>query len=122
MPCRFNYVEAEPAIAQEGHYEPAAFVRRIRLIVAPSAERNELIQVEIGASLGPLNDVMDIEASPHVTGLAAPAGSREHLRPNRRPFRGAGGTTAQGAWAAGSHPPRRRPPDPCASPQHSCAP
>ena len=79
-------LEAKLTIAQRGHHEPAPFVRRIGQIMAPLAERHELIQVEVGAPLGTLHDVMDIQPPPHTASLATPARSREYLRPNRRPF------------------------------------
>ena len=78
-------IEEKLTIAQRCHHKPAPFEWRIGLIVAPSAECHELIQVEVGATVGALHDVMDIEPPPHTAGLAAPARSREHLRPNQRP-------------------------------------
>src|SRR5215471_13251665 len=96
-------LEAKPTIAQAAHHEPASFVWRVGLVVTPAAERHQLIQIEVGSALGALEDVMDIQASPHATGLATPARSREHLRPNRRPFGGAGGTAAHGPRASASH-------------------
>ena len=65
-------LEAKLTIAQRGHHEPAPFVRRIGQIMAPSAERHELIQVEVRASLGALHDVMNIEPPPYTAGLATP--------------------------------------------------
>jgi hypothetical protein len=82
----FDDIKEEPTIAQRCHHEPAPFERRIGLVVAPSAERHELIQVEVGAPLGALHDVMDIQPPPHAAGLATPARSREYLCANRRPF------------------------------------
>src|SRR5882672_10348222 len=49
---------------------PDPLIRRIRLVVTPPAERNELIEVEVGAPLRALDHMMDIEAAPHATGLA----------------------------------------------------
>jgi hypothetical protein len=115
-------VEAELTIAQGGYHELTAFIRRIGLVVAPPAKRHKLIQIEIGAPLGALDDVVDIQASPHATGLATPGRSREDLRPNRHPFRSAGRATAQSPWAAGSYPPCRRLSYPPASLQHDGAP
>jgi hypothetical protein len=60
--------------------------------------------------------VVDIEASPHTARLATPARSREHRRPNQRPFGPAGGATAQGPRATGSYSPCGRLPHPRASP------
>ena len=44
-------LEAELTIAQGGHHEPAPFVRRIGLVVAPPAERYQLIQIEVRSPL-----------------------------------------------------------------------
>jgi hypothetical protein len=75
-----------------------------------------LIQIEVRSPLGTLDDVMDIQVSPHATGLTTPARSREHRRPNRPPFGGAGRATAQGPRATGSHSPCGRSPNPRTSP------
>jgi hypothetical protein len=109
-------VEAELTIAQRHHHEPAPFERRIGQIVAPSAERHELIQVEVGTPPGAFYDVMDIEPPPHTAGPATPARSRQHPRSTRRPFGGAGSATAQGLRATGSYSTCGRLPNPRASP------
>jgi len=55
----FDDVKTEPTVAQGGHHEPAPFVWRIRLAVAPAAERYRLVQVD-GPTLRALDDVMDV--------------------------------------------------------------
>jgi hypothetical protein len=87
-PCLLDDIEEELTIAQHRHHEPAPFERGIGQIVAPRARRADSGRSR--SPLGALHDVMDIQPPPHAAGLATPARSREHPRPNRRPFGGAG--------------------------------
>ena len=89
-PSLLDDLERKLACAQRGHNESPPLVRRVGLVMAPSAERDQLIQVEVGAALGALDHVVDVQAAPHAAGLTAPAGTREHLLPNGRPFGVAG--------------------------------
>ena len=43
-------LERKLACAQGGHHEPPSLIGRVGLIVAPAAERDQLIQVEVGAA------------------------------------------------------------------------
>ena len=45
-----DHVEAELACAQGGHNESAPPIWRVGLVVAPAAERDQLFQVEVGAT------------------------------------------------------------------------
>ena len=44
-------LKRKPAFAQGGHHEPPPLIRRIGLVVAPAAERDQQTQVEVGAAL-----------------------------------------------------------------------
>ena len=46
-----DHVEAELACAQGGYDDPSPLIGRVGLVVAPAAERDQLIQVEVGAAL-----------------------------------------------------------------------
>src|SRR5437588_2282012 len=62
-------VEAELARAHDRHQEPAPLVGRVRLVMTPSTERHQLVEVEVGAALRALHHVVDVEPAPHPTGL-----------------------------------------------------
>ena len=49
--CVLDYLERKLPCAQGGHHEPSPLIGRVGLVVAPAAERDQLIQVEIGATL-----------------------------------------------------------------------
>src|SRR5207302_1759265 len=87
-------LERKLACAQGGHHEAPPLIGRVGLVVAPAAERDQLIQVEVGAALGALDHVVDGQAASHTAGLTAPAGTREHLLPNGRPLGPACGPAA----------------------------
>jgi len=53
-------LERKLAGAQGGHHEAPPFIGRVRLVVAPAAQRNQQIQVEVGAALGALEHVVDV--------------------------------------------------------------
>ena len=55
-----DYLERKLACAQSGHHEAPTLVRCIGLVVAPAAERHQLVQVEVRAALRPLDHV-DVE-------------------------------------------------------------
>jgi len=61
----FDDVEMEPTVAQGGHHEPAPFIRRIGLIVAPGTEGHEVLEVEVRAALRAFHHVVDVEPTPH---------------------------------------------------------
>jgi hypothetical protein len=46
-----DHVEVELTVTQRRHDEPATQVRCIGLIVAPTAEGHQLVEVEVGAAL-----------------------------------------------------------------------
>jgi hypothetical protein len=71
--CSLDELKAKLTIAQSAHDEPAPFVWRVGLVVTPPAERHQLVEVEVGAALRAFHHMMDIQAPPHATGLAAPA-------------------------------------------------
>jgi hypothetical protein len=50
-PCPLDDFERKLASAQRGHDEPPPLVRRIGLVMAPPAERDQLVEVEVRASL-----------------------------------------------------------------------
>ena len=50
-PCLLDDLERKLACAQRGHNESPPLVRRVGLVVAPAAERDQQIQVEVGAAL-----------------------------------------------------------------------
>ena len=56
-----DYLERKLACAQSGHHEAPTLVRCIGLVVAPAAERDQLVQVEVGAALRALDHVVDVE-------------------------------------------------------------
>jgi len=56
-----DYLEHKLACAQGGHHEPPPLIRRIGLVVAPAAERHQLVQVEVRAALRPLDHMVDVE-------------------------------------------------------------
>src|SRR5207253_4870746 len=94
-----DYLERKLAGAHGGHHEPPPLIGCVGLVVAPAAERDQQIQVEVGAALCALDHVVDVQAAPHTAGLTAPAGTREHLLPNGRPFSPACGPAATRSWA-----------------------
>jgi len=46
-----DYVEVELTVAQCAYHETPPLIRRICLVVAPAAERDLLVQIEVGAPL-----------------------------------------------------------------------
>src|SRR5207253_4031130 len=102
-PSLLDDLERKLACAQRGHNESPPLVRRVGLVMAPSAERDQLIQVEVGAALGALDHVVHVQAAPHAAGLTAPAGPREHLLPNGRPLGPACRAAASRSRAARAH-------------------
>src|SRR5437899_12842413 len=46
-----DHVEPELACAQGGHHQPPPLIRRVGLVVAPAAERDQQTQVEVGGAL-----------------------------------------------------------------------
>ncbi len=66
-------VECESPTPKRSHYEPTAAVRSIRSVVACAAEGDQLAEFKVGAALGPLEDMMDIQMGPASAGLTAPA-------------------------------------------------
>src|SRR5437660_4666812 len=88
-----DHVEAELAVAHRSHNKPAPFIERVRLIVAPSAERHQLAQIEVRPALRALDHMVDVQAPAAAAGLAAPGRARQHggatslplLRPGRGP-------------------------------------
>jgi hypothetical protein len=103
-----NHFDRKLACAQRAHQEAAPLIRCVRLVVTPSAERCQLIEVEVGAALRAFDHVVDIETPAHTTGLTASAHAREHLRPDSSPLGAAGSATTQRTGSAGSHPARGR--------------
>jgi len=85
-PSLLDDLERKLACAQRGHNESPPLVRRVGLVMAPSAERDQLIQVEVGAALGALDHVVDVQAAAAAAGLAAPAGSRQDDVPDGLPL------------------------------------
>ena len=51
MLCPPDDFERKLTCAQSDHDEPPPLIRRVGLVVAPAAERDQLIQVEVGAAL-----------------------------------------------------------------------
>jgi len=56
--CLLDDLERKLAGAQGGHHEPPSLIGRVGLVVAPAAERDQQIQIEVGAALGALNHVV----------------------------------------------------------------
>ena len=54
--------------------------------MAPGAERDQTVEVEVRAPLGALDDMVHLEGAPAATGLAPPAGAPEHEPADRRPL------------------------------------
>src|SRR5260370_17418486 len=54
--------------------------------MAATAQRDEAVQVEVRAAVGPLDDVVDIERRPSATGLAAEAGAEHDGRTEGPPL------------------------------------
>jgi len=81
-----DHVEAELAVAHRSHNKPAPFIGRVRLIVAPSAERHQLAQIEVRPALRALDHMVDVQAAAAAAGLAAPAGSRQDDVPDGLPL------------------------------------
>ena len=52
-PSLLDDLERKLACAQRGHNESPPLVRRVGLVMAPSAERDQQIQVEVGAASRP---------------------------------------------------------------------
>ena len=50
-PSPLDDLERNLACAQGGHHEPPPLIRRVGLVVAPAAERDQQTQVEVGAAL-----------------------------------------------------------------------
>jgi hypothetical protein len=59
--------DGEAAGADRGDDQAAARVGGIRLDVARRTECYQAVEVEVGASLGALDDVVDLEAGGHLT-------------------------------------------------------
>jgi hypothetical protein len=72
-------VEHKATAAERSDHEPSLDPRGIRLAVAGGAQRDQLIQIEIGATLGSLDHMMDIEPLAPPAGLAAPPGAAPHF-------------------------------------------
>jgi hypothetical protein len=56
--------------------------------VADSAQRHQLVEGEVGAALGPFDDMMDIEPATPTAGLAAPPGAAPHFGADDLPLLG----------------------------------
>ena len=50
-PARWTTSNVNWACAQGGHHEPPPLIGRVGLVVAPAAERDLLVQIEVGAPL-----------------------------------------------------------------------
>ena len=70
-------LEGEVPGAARGDDQPAAGVGGIRLGMARRTERHQQVEIEIRASLGALDDVVNLEGAPAATGLAPPTGAPE---------------------------------------------
>ena len=75
-----DYLERKLACAQGGHHRPPPLIGRVGLVVAPAAERDLLIQVEVGA---PLRSLIDLCISNRRHGHKN-AGSSEAVIKDRR--------------------------------------
>jgi hypothetical protein len=62
--------EGEPPSVERGDHQPAPPIGGIRLRVVGATDRHQAVEIEVGAALGALDDVMDLERAP-----AAPAGA-----------------------------------------------
>jgi hypothetical protein len=56
--------------------------------VAGAAQGHQLIEVEVGAALGPLDHMVDIESAAPPAGFAAPPGTAPHLGADDLPLLG----------------------------------
>ncbi len=68
-------LDAEAPLAEWGDDQPAVHVGGIRLVVARRTERHQPVEIEVRASLGALDDMVDLEGAPAATGLTPPAGA-----------------------------------------------
>jgi hypothetical protein len=48
----------ELTIAQNRHHEPPPLIGRVALVVAPAAERDQRLEIPVGAALGALEHVV----------------------------------------------------------------
>ena len=103
-----HHVEREPTIPKGRDNQPAGGQRRIRLAVAGRAQRDQSVQIEIGATLGALDDMVDLEPAASAAGLAAPPGTAPHLDADDLPLLGGRTLAPAGPWLIGlaSPPPR----------------
>ena len=54
-------LERKLAFAQSGHHEAPPLIGRVGLVVAPAAERHQLVQVEVRSALRAIDHMVDVE-------------------------------------------------------------
>src|SRR5262249_4112834 len=104
-----HHVEREPTIPKGRDNQPAGGQRRIRLAVAGRAQRDRSVQIEIGATLGALDDMVDLEPAASAAGLAAPPGAAPLLGADDLPLLGGRALAPMRPRLIGSASPPRRP-------------
>ena len=73
-----GHLDGEAPVAERGDDQPAVRVRSIRLRMAPGAERDQTVEVEVRAPLGALDDMVNLEGAPVAGRSAPPAGAPQH--------------------------------------------
>ena len=68
-----RYFERKPSLATRRDDQAPPAIRRVGLAMAPSTEGHQLVEIEVGAPLGPLYQVVHIKPAPGSAGLTAPA-------------------------------------------------
>src|SRR5262249_55438322 len=92
--------ERKPSATSSGDYEPSPATRGVGQRMAPSTERHQLVEIEVGAALGPLHQVVHVKPAPGSAGLTAPTRARQDNRFDSLPLRDRGGGAARGAGAS----------------------
>src|SRR5262245_24288492 len=72
--------------------------------MAPSTERHQLVEIEVGTPLGPLHQMMHVKLAPCAAGLTAPARAGKDSPPDARPLLNRGGGAPRGAGASSTAP------------------
>src|SRR5262245_18558720 len=79
-------------------------MRGVGLAMAPSTERHQLVEIEVGAALSPLHQVVHVKPAPGSAGLTAPARADQNRGLDGLPLLDRGGGAAGGPGASSTAP------------------
>ena len=86
-----DQIKREDTGTEAPHDESALTKGGVRLVMTPTAQRDEIVRIEVGSPLRPLDDMVDVEPGAQTACLAPPTGASLHELAERSPLRPRGG-------------------------------